>query len=504
MNPNESKEESEDIWSKLLAAAAQSNSSAIPPGNLLILGDRNCGKSTLLARLQRKDIGNVTQESALSYTTIDVREESSEDLISIVNVWNFEGDVANKELMRFALNEQTLKEKCVVLITLNLSRPWSLHESLNKWMSLLEEHVSSLVACSDPDLQHKLREDLETRFQTYTQDIQKNPKSSKRKRVRRELLKEDKATLPPLPDGVLIRNLGIPIIIACCKSDSIDELKSDYGYKDPHFDYIQQYLRNASLSYGASLVYLSALKDKNCRLLAEYIEHLLFDLEFRYQPLFDDKDTIFVPIGEDTKIKISLLDDEVQKVCKNPNDTFDAVLLKPKNLKKNAGHSVVIECESDQSFLQRIKQKMQTDEDSPDDKLEVVVSVPHMGNTKNQNNSSSNGNTINSLNSPALSLPSNLAAPSPRKSPANKPLKPKKEVPTSPLGMDRVNGVTNPENIQQLHNFFNGLINNSSQKSTVSPSKTEKKIKSKSVKFSDNPPPKDSIRPADKAPSEKT
>lgn len=44
-------------------------------------------------------------------------------------------------------------------------------------------------------------------------------------------------------DHVLTCNLGIPIIVACCKTDVIPSLSRDFHFGDDEFEYIQQALR---------------------------------------------------------------------------------------------------------------------------------------------------------------------------------------------------------------------------------------------------------------------
>jgi dynein light intermediate chain 1 len=99
-------------------------------------------------------------------------------------------------------------------------------------------------------------------------------------------------------------------------------LEKDYGYKDSHFEFIQQHLRRTCLQRkcltatssvaksfvadGASLIYSSIRKEINVELLLQYLQHLLFGMEFTHTPQLIQRDAIFVPAGWDSLNKIEV------------------------------------------------------------------------------------------------------------------------------------------------------------------------------------------------------
>jgi hypothetical protein len=127
-------------------------------------------------------------------------------------------------------------------------------------------------------------------------------------------------------------------------------LIKDYGYKDAHFEYIQQYLRRICLKCtcfllslffvssltvdsellldGAALVYTSVKKNINIELLLHYLQHILFGLTFNHKPQLLQKDSLFVPIGWDSIQKIEV-DFQSQKLCTDPNIDFREVIVAP-------------------------------------------------------------------------------------------------------------------------------------------------------------------------------
>lgn len=56
-------------------------------------------------------------------------------------------------------------------------------------------------------------------------------------------------TLGPvsLPEGCLLHNLGLPVVVVCTKADQLHRLEQEVGFKEPDIDFIQQSLRVACL-----------------------------------------------------------------------------------------------------------------------------------------------------------------------------------------------------------------------------------------------------------------
>ncbi|POW12615.1 hypothetical protein PSTT_04247, partial [Puccinia striiformis] len=80
----------------------------------------------------------------------------------------------------------------------------------------------------------------------------------------------------PLPPGTLTENLGIGIVIVCTKSDQIDHLEKDKDFKEEQFDFIQQVLRSICLRFGGSLFFTNLKKPQTLERLRSYILHRLF------------------------------------------------------------------------------------------------------------------------------------------------------------------------------------------------------------------------------------
>ncbi|CAN0230250.1 unnamed protein product, partial [Hapterophycus canaliculatus] len=82
-----------------------------------------------------------------------------------------------------------------------------------------------------------------------------------------------------LGDGVLERNLGVPMVVVGCKADS---LQSETFEQQQRLHFIQQSLRRFCLKYGAALVYTSAKDGVNCSVLHRYLLSCVYPDAFSF------------------------------------------------------------------------------------------------------------------------------------------------------------------------------------------------------------------------------
>lgn len=59
------------------------------------------------------------------------------------NVWILDGDLYHKGLLKFAVTPQSLPD-CLAVLVVDMSRPWTIMESMQKWASVLRDHVDKL------------------------------------------------------------------------------------------------------------------------------------------------------------------------------------------------------------------------------------------------------------------------------------------------------------------------------------------------------------------------
>ncbi|KAM9994201.1 hypothetical protein ACTFIZ_005519 [Dictyostelium cf. discoideum] len=482
-------QQEEDIWGQILRESSNKNN-YFEKRDVAILGDPTSGKSLLLSKFDTVSNVESLKSIALSYTFSDIYEDdTSEDPVGRINYWSLEGETSQNDLLKFSLNKENIKN-CMVIITLDFSQPWNLVESLKKWLSILEEHIKSIFK-DDKNGFKNLQDKLSIKWHEYeepttaattttsattsnnienntnktsptTDKIQTNNVQKKKKKKVNISSAEDASVLPPLSENILINNLGVPILVACCKSDSVVMLEKDFDYKDEIFDYIQQYLRRICLQFilgsrgcscnsqcinyyhyyfldGAGLIYTSARKEINCGVTLEYIENILFGFELKSKTQLIEKDQIFVPAGWDTLAKIQV-DFENQKVCKDTDEPYENIVKKPSIIKRREQtqtNSII--CDDDQDFLGKIKSQLDNDDQSS-------INSPSTPSPLSQ--SSNNNNSNNNINSNNTSTPS-----------INTPLQPN-DKPISDIKSTSNNPVAASPSAERaaLANFFTSLI----------------------------------------------
>ena len=65
------------------------------------------------------------------------------DFLARMGVWNLDGVVWHRDLLPFVLQEKTIHDT-LVMIVVDLSQPWNVLESLERWTEVVSKHVNSL------------------------------------------------------------------------------------------------------------------------------------------------------------------------------------------------------------------------------------------------------------------------------------------------------------------------------------------------------------------------
>ncbi|KAK2819963.1 hypothetical protein Q7C36_021609 [Tachysurus vachellii] len=338
-------EEGHNLWSSILSEVSTRSSTKLPSGrNILLFGDDGSGKTTLMTKLQ--GVEHNKKGRGLEYLYLNVHDEDRDD-VTRCNVWILDGDVYHKGLLKFTVSSESLKDSVAVFVV-DMSRPWSIMESLQKWTSVLREHVDKLKIPPEDMRDMELR--MVRAFQEYVEPEEATPSSPQRRG-------DDESVLLPLGENVLTHNLGIPVLIVCSKCDAVTVLEKDHDYREEHFDFIQSHLRRFCLQYGAALIYTSVKEEKNLDLLYKYMVHKLYDFHFSTAALVVEKDAVFIPSGWDNEKKISILHENFTTVrpedltTVRPEDPFEDFIIKPPVRK--LVHDKEINAEDEQVFLMK-------------------------------------------------------------------------------------------------------------------------------------------------------
>ncbi|KAG5461124.1 MAG: hypothetical protein BJ554DRAFT_6730, partial [Olpidium bornovanus] len=357
----------EDLWGSILKTV--STSRAIPTKNVVVLGDPNTGKSTLVAHLaDASAAARVTNEAAgeeaadaaavgkkarkqstadprvfgenselaLSYSYADVRDEDNEDLLAHLGIFQLgASEPVYRSLLSFAINADTLPDSLVV-ITLDWTRPWRFVETLQRWLSVFEESVLHVEHEGGGRADGKWSRGKARRIAlrpyhvlvirtagalaeraTYADGFEKWRGTSRKSAGNRG----SKTVMLPLEEGILTKNFGVPLVVVCCK------LTNDSSYLF------------APSADGAALFYTSQQRPESFSRLREYILHRLLSIHpdsralstidvttadsnvpsgglnspkreafaFSQRAQIIEKDMVLVPAGWDSRGKILLL-----------------------------------------------------------------------------------------------------------------------------------------------------------------------------------------------------
>lgn len=337
-------EEGQNLWSSILSEVSTRSSSKLPSGkNILVFGEDGSGKTTLMAKLQGAEHNK--KGRGLEYLYLSVHDEDRDDLTRC-NVWILDGDLYHKGLLKFAVSGESVRDSLAVLVA-DMSRPWSIMESLQKWASVLRDHLDKLKV--PPEEMRDMEQNMVKAFQEYLEpeDSSTTPASPQRRAPAAG--GEDEGVLLPLPDNVLTHNLGIPVMVVCTKCDAVSVLEKEHDYKEEHFDYIQSHIRRFCLRYGAALIYTSVKEEKNLDTLYKYTLHKLYDFPLTTPALVVEKDAVFIPSGWDNEKKIAILHENLASL--RPDDPFEDVIGKPPVRK--LVHDKEVCAEDEQVFLMK-------------------------------------------------------------------------------------------------------------------------------------------------------
>ncbi|XP_068586416.1 cytoplasmic dynein 1 light intermediate chain 2 isoform X2 [Cebidichthys violaceus] len=338
---NTEEEEGQNLWTSILSEVSTTSSSKLPSGkNILIFGEDGSGKTALIAKLQGADHNK--RGRGLEYLYLNVHDEDRDDLTRC-NVWILDGDLYHKGLLKFAVSAQSLPD-CLAVFVADMSRPWTIMESLKKWASVLRDHVDKLKI--SPEDMREMEQNMVKVFQEYTEPEDATPSSPQR---RAPPAGEDEAVVLPLGDNTLTHNLGIPVLIVCTKCDAVGVLEKEHDYREEHFDFIQSHIRQFCLQYGAGLIYTSVKEEKNMDLLYKYIVHKMYEFQFTTPALVVEKDAVFIPSGWDNEKKIGILHENLSTV--RPEAPFEDFITKPPVRK--LVHEKEINAEDEQVFLMK-------------------------------------------------------------------------------------------------------------------------------------------------------
>ncbi|KAF3827066.1 hypothetical protein GH733_002552 [Mirounga leonina] len=284
--------------------------------NTTYTSEDGAGKTSLIRKIQ--GIEEYKKGRGLEYLYLNVHDEDREDQTRC-NVWILDGDLYHKGLLKFSLDAISLKDTLVMLVV-DMSKPWTALDSLQKWASVVREHIDKLKI--PPEEMKEMEQKLIRDFQEYVEPGEDFPASPQRRNTGSQEDKDDSVVLP-LGADTLTHNLGIPVLVVCTKY-----------YSD-----------------GAALIYTSVKENKNIDLVYKYIVQKLYGFPYKIPAVVVEKDAVFIPAGWDNDKKIGILHENFQTL--KAEDNFEDIITKPPVRK--FVHEKEIVAEDDQVFLMKLQ-----------------------------------------------------------------------------------------------------------------------------------------------------
>ena len=333
------------LWERILRDSA--HKVRYEESHLVLVGERHAGIRSLLTALQRGPgaLGKVKytelvaegEEPAsgpLHYAYLNVKniEDEHSEKIAKMNVWMLE-DAATSGLLDLCLRPNSLKHMIFGLV-LDFSQPWSFLSSFNAWMSIWQEKLGQALSALPLQEQDVLVEKVMNYVRRYGCQTEE---------------------IPPLAEGVLAVNLGVPIVVICTKTDMCWQVDKSRDLAERLLDYMSRTLRQQCLHCnfhpdGAALIYTSARTGENIQVLYEYLMHRIYAFQFHREAQVLERESTFVPSGWDSPNLIQGLD-----YIHMPGKTFEENLPPPR---PRTSPKDEVSLPEDQVFLQELQDKI--------------------------------------------------------------------------------------------------------------------------------------------------
>ena len=168
-----------NLWQEILREAMPKTE--IDDTNLFIFGDNMTGKRSLLKGMNRaifensqdldekkrenQRIEEIAKFSLVDYTFLNIQEfphDRNSEIIGKLNVWIMNYFIDKEKIMELIKPTDLLNSIC--LIVTDLSRPWMIKDSLNKWIKLIQETFGELIKKLPEKLQNKIKENGKKKY----------------------------------------------------------------------------------------------------------------------------------------------------------------------------------------------------------------------------------------------------------------------------------------------------------------------------------------------------
>ncbi|XP_067938726.1 cytoplasmic dynein 2 light intermediate chain 1-like isoform X2 [Watersipora subatra] len=232
--------------------------------HMLVLGDKDSGKTTLVLRfLDRDETPKPT--TALEYT-FGRRAKGHNSVKAVGHIWELGGGASLCKLIDIPINPQAILDSSIVLV-LNLSTPNDMWSTLELLLSYLNSRVEQCI----------------TEANRKDSSVWDKLKKSTRERLGGDHMDDD-----------LLEPFRVPLVIIGTKFDLYQEL-------DPEKKkVIAKTLRFVAHTYGASLFFTSAKIESSLNKIRSVMSSLLFGTQTNRAVQMDHGKPLAIPAGSDS------------------------------------------------------------------------------------------------------------------------------------------------------------------------------------------------------------
>ncbi|SBS81835.1 dynein light intermediate chain 2, putative [Plasmodium ovale curtisi] len=343
--------------------------------HVIILGNKDVGKSCLVKSLQQVSFQNDIDDEELLYKNesrvlpldyaclcVKNLEEKRKikDMKGTSHVWVLQHSSYVTSLIRNLKKFKNIK-KIVILICTDLYKPYNIMSDINQWIEVVYILFEELYSSYDANKLNELKEDLESYIYNYKKEaLERGRKGGENisggedgevggggRGVARAIGgANDRDIVDYIGDvdgrssagekdlfnvnrkGLVKINLTFPILFVICKSDGY-EILNNRTYQG-YIDVIISYLRNLALHYQAAIIFCNTVNKKelkNVQLLYKYLMHRIYNFPFNDKEIVDDYEKIFIPSGYDNK---DLINESIKNTfVQNFNKPYDSIIIKP-------------------------------------------------------------------------------------------------------------------------------------------------------------------------------
>jgi len=260
-----------NTWQELLGKSASLGwgTAKVGTSTLVVVGDRQSGKTSVLSKFANRvtDTKN-TSEYILDFSYINATNRfnlDKEDIVSRMKVWQLD-DRNHWSLLAKLLNPSDLNNAAFV-VTVDLSKPWDIVSSLEKWIDVLKQVSEKVFSTLSPEQQKEKKTRISQYVQTYV-DTTTEKKAEAAENI--EISGEEKKAVV-IDEAVPKVNLGVPLIIVGTKADFYSRVLAKSS-ADEKFEHVARRLRAIALDHGAGLVFTSAFGEgSSVQVLQDYI-----------------------------------------------------------------------------------------------------------------------------------------------------------------------------------------------------------------------------------------